>query len=273
MKKGILVCLAVALAMVGSVSAKSCPEGMVSYWKFDDGEGTIVSDSFGTNDGTLKDGTWTEGLVGGALEFDGIDDYVEVLGTPSLSFQTMSIETWIFVDKTTIDRAILAKRDGFYMYAPYSPSPSSPFGQAYLISINGKHRPYTWSKESLTLGEWHQITGTYDGSQIKLYVDGALKEVVLRPGSIDQNANPLLFGAHSPGRSHFDGLIDEIAVYNRALTSEEIQKHYLNGLKGIGYCETADNNKGHGNDPDGIDEDNPGKGCENKNENGNRKRC
>ena len=114
MKKPLLfgIILTVCVVIVAFVFAQVYPLGMISYWKFDDVSGTTASDSVDTNDGTLVNGpVWTSGQVGGALSFDGFDDYVTVPSN-GLSSNPMTISWWmntndmsaaLFLDKNNWD--------------------------------------------------------------------------------------------------------------------------------------------------------------------------
>ena len=102
-EKALVMVFVVAMAMTMSIGMASAyyPDraGTVGYWHFDEGSGTIAYDSSGQgNNGTIYGATWTSGKVGGALEFDGKDDYVEVPDNPSLdtgSDEDVTIEVWV----------------------------------------------------------------------------------------------------------------------------------------------------------------------------------
>ena len=81
---------------------------------------------------------------------------------------------------------------------------------------------------------WYHLAGTYDGSEMKIYVNGELKNTATVVGSVLEGGKPVYIGNNGGGRYH-KGLIDEVAIYNRALTACEINQHYQNGLDGLGY--------------------------------------
>lgn len=215
--------------------------GMVSYWKFDEWFGTTAADSADLNPGAVSGATWTTGKVNGALDFDGTDDYVEVLDSANLRItDEITIEAWIKPDT-------IATGDYYTIVSKY-------IGQGYYLRIWGdtSARAYVqfMAKDGLQTDtpiiqtgadNWYHIAGTYDGTVLKIYVNGILVKsyAVLFPGPIPSTAGfPLGIGAWSSTHGWpFDGIIDEVAIYNRALTKTEIQQHYQNSLRGLQYWE------------------------------------
>jgi hypothetical protein len=271
--------MAIFLGMVGGVSANeaSCPSGMVAYWKFDEGSGTIAGDSVGGNDGTIYGANWIDGVAGSALSFNAEcetcpGDYVLVKDSQSLNFGygDFSMELWV---KTSSDYAALIGKgthgcdtnEGYGIWGSYN-------------------RMYFWINNRLSNSlyydggsyeDWTHITAVRQGNMLSMYLDGELVTKKWRNPIKDVTTTEDLYIGISNTicwDSLRGGSIDEAAIFNRALTADEIMEHYQASLEGSGYC-PGDKNKGHGNDPDGVDEDNPGKGCENKNANGNQKRC
>jgi hypothetical protein len=110
----IVVVAALFLVVIGSANANANP---VSLWKLDEGSGTTASDSMGTNHGTLiNEPNWGPGVDGNCIEFDGINDYVEVADDNSLDFsagQDFSIACWFTIERPTytVAQDILSKRE------------------------------------------------------------------------------------------------------------------------------------------------------------------
>jgi hypothetical protein len=280
MRKGLLygMVLAISTLVVAVVFAQTYPTGMVSYWKFEESGGTIAFDSVGSNNGTLVNGpVWTTGIVGGALSFDGVDDHVDVPTSPSLDFRgtdKLTVVAWVNdvngwpasgVQRIVSQDGPSGGNNHFILYTN---------GNKLGFDISTVSWHSTSGSTSLQNNIWHHVALVYDGSTLQGYLDGTLDANISLIGNIGQGQilEAVVIGAKRGNTQKFDGLIDEVSILNRALSAEEIQQLYQNGLKGQGY-ELGDENKGHGNDPDGIDRDNPGRGCEKKSEKGNKKRC
>jgi hypothetical protein len=239
---GGLILLFAFVTSVSAVKAATCHDGMVSYWKFDEGSGSTAADSIGTDNGQLiGDGlTWTAGKVGDALQF-GSASWVSMSdnGFPTGS-NPRTLEAWI----KTSDPGVGA----IFRYGPY------PLNDAtFYVGKNwGGNNIWTsqWGQSVITSGanvldgNWHHVAVTLSSGELyKIYVDGALK------GSGSMPTNTILSGVSTigsygvphypvpPAADQFIGQIDEVAIYNRALTAEEIQQEYQHGLAGEGYCD------------------------------------
>jgi hypothetical protein len=238
-----LLMVAVVFAMpVNMMATDPIPDGMVSYWRFDEVSGGIAGDSADGNDGNLKpSGPWTTGQIGGALEFDGVDDYVEIQDDPSLEFGSdpYSIELW-FKTSTTKDG-----RYGLHLISKYNGWGDNNDWHLFLYDYGGTNGQIWFQGRiysELTLidnskdyrdGIWHHVvvTKTDSGtSGTKLYVDGALKDsgpgvnYLDGPHSVRTGLSNLATSNHA-----FPGLIDEVAIWNKALSPSEIANHWNNG--------------------------------------------
>lgn len=106
------ILLTVCFIIFVFVFAQVYPERMISYWKFDEGIGTIATDLVDANDGEIYGATWTSGIVGSALSFDGVDDYVYVPDKENLSTPyELTVEVWIKSDTFNSDKRIISKHD------------------------------------------------------------------------------------------------------------------------------------------------------------------
>jgi cysteine-rich repeat protein len=220
----------------------NAPSGMISYWGFEETSGTTAYDSYDANPGTNRYGATINqvGQVGKAYSFDGNDDYIRVSGT-SLSFTTpFAVEAWVNIDSSR-QHTIVSKRNGILpkptnYYMAVSPSGGSNV-PVFQVAVGNTFYTAVGSP-SISVGEWHHITGVYDGTSIHVYLDGALEDSVVLPGIPDTNAAHVYIGSQA-GKYDSDGRIDEVAIYDRALDATEIQEHYANGLANKGYCEAA----------------------------------
>ena len=204
-----------------------CPDGMVSYWTFDAGDAT---DDYDGNHGTVNGAVPATGQVNGAMSFDGVNDYIEI---SSLSLYELTFTAWLKAnDPDEINNTrIFTLTDGSHFYALQG---NTGGALSYVVDWNEVNE-YDWSFISDT---WTHITVTYSGSTVKVYKDGQLTET----GSLSGNPITGTFyigGTDIYGGGYWDGLIDEVAVFNRALSDSEIQEMYNNSLAGKGYCDAG----------------------------------
>jgi hypothetical protein len=198
--------------------------GLVAAYGFNEGSGSSVGDSSGNgHTGTISGASWTtQGKTGNALSFDGVNDWVTVNSSTLLNLTTaMTVEAWVFPTTNSGARNVLIKeginRDTYNLYARSGGNKSEIFA-----FIGGQNR----SAESTAVAAnvWTHIAGTYDGSSLRLYINGV--EVAannLASGSILTSNNPLRIGGNSIWGEFFQGRIDDVRIYNRALSSAEIQ--------------------------------------------------
>ena len=204
--------------------------GLVSYWKLDTNNAT-QPDEVGGNDGTVTGATFTSsGKIGGAYSFDGTGDYINIATTNGLDTPSnITISAWI---KTSdLNGALFDKRD----------SSSDGYGMfifnGYLhlrINANIQNSTGTYISDNV----WHYVVATYDGTYIRLYVDGTIDDTPLNIGlSTINTPHDAVIGYLfdlSTTIWNYIGLIDEVAIWNRALTTDEITELF-NGGEGNQY--------------------------------------
>ncbi|MBI2085405.1 MAG: LamG domain-containing protein [Candidatus Aenigmarchaeota archaeon] len=198
---------------------------MAGYWKFDEGSGTTASDNSGTappNTGTLTNmdtaTVWVAGKSGRALKFDGVNDYVNVPDSASLTISgPITVSAWVnFKSFTNIIEAIASKNAVSNGWTLEKEAASN----ALSFWINSANRATT---DVLSLNTWYHITGTFDGSNIKIYRDGVRKATTAQ-GSSTASAGSLRIGvAALDANRFFDGVIDEVKIYNKAIGDVNIQ--------------------------------------------------
>ncbi len=204
---------------------KVSPDGLVAHWKLDDCDGTIARDTAGNSDGILTNMgmNWTSGVYGNALAFDGVDDYVEMPGFTGVSGQeSRTCSAWI--KTTTNNRHILTWG-------------TTEIGSKWTIRLNGDGMlrvevsgGYISGSTMLTDGQWHNIAVVLDSdsdpdiSEVQLYIDGQAEITGGYAGCpINTSATEnVKIGVHYQGLQYFDGLIDDVRIYNTALSSEYI---------------------------------------------------
>jgi hypothetical protein len=200
--------------------------GLISYWMFDEGEGTIAYDSVGYNTGTVEGAQWTTGKIEGALEFGGVDDYVTV-GKNDRVFPN-NILTWsVWVNPSSyVPDGVILWDDDY----------QATGDRGIQLRSDGRIGAGEWfydtiSSSVISLGEWHHIAFTSGNGERKLYIEGELSDTSpgLLPDHTDRSFVSIGSG-HNGYHGYFHGMIDEVAIYDRALSSEEVQDIHLNGL-------------------------------------------
>jgi hypothetical protein len=202
--------------------------GLVSYWRLGESSGVTAADGKGANGGTYVGGP-TLGLPGAisgdpdtAVGFNGTNQYVGVPYVAALNPSVFTVEAWANVTGGAgTYRAVVGSRSsqvsGYTVYAS-----ASDTWQFFLGNGSG------WQAVDggPIVSGWHHVVGTYDGTTERLYVDGVLagsKAASLIPNS----SQTFTIGMNDGGWSYpFVGNIDEVAVYNAALSASTIQNHY-----------------------------------------------
>lgn len=215
----LLQCL--SLMVLAALEDDTAPIGQ---WTFDEGEGTTVADTSGNdNHGTVAGPTWTDGVVGTTLSFSG-NGCVEVPHHASLSPRNaLTIEAWVNPSTTMNWRKVISKSVG--NNTDYSIFQGAENNLAFSIKMGSVARTAYAPANSVPLGEWTYVVGTYDGSRMKLYLNGNLVKTINISGQINTHNEPLRIGGENPG-AYFEGMIDEVKIYNEALSAAEILDRY-----------------------------------------------
>jgi len=221
-----LICLfsfVLVLGMAGNASAD-----LVGYWNFDEGSGDVAVDSSGNgNDGTIN-GTpnWVAGQIGSALDFDGSSNFVEIPHSESLSMtEQITIAAWTNMRANSSGEMLIVSKGGWQPDMPYELSEDN--GAVIFWQFYDTEGRDNCSPESPPADEWHHIAATYDGTVFKCYIDGELGEEWEYTGTIPQNELSVTIGRRSTGGNFFDGMIDEVMIFDHALSDDEIPKIML----------------------------------------------
>lgn len=213
--------------------------GPVAAYSFNEGSGTTVSDSSGNNlTGKIIGATWTtSGAYGSALSFDGVSSYVD-LGNPAALQLTgsMTLEAWVMAAANPADDGqIVAKSNGTGWQLKTSPD-TGP--QTFGVKVSGADQSgvQRYSATVRSLKTWYHVAGVYDASSrtLSTYVNGVLNNGTLMgtiPASqFNQNVNVNI--GRRTGGLYFNGAIDEVRIYNRALSQAEIQTDLFTPIGG-----------------------------------------
>lgn len=218
-------CLLLPLLVLGSAAAAQPP---VYHWPLDESTGTIAH-AWGGSPGQLVGGTtWapTGGHHQGAARFDGVDDRI-VLGPCDLTSGggALSISLWAKADFVTgMERTLIAKATGPQL-ADHVWSIAFVNGTAlrFRLKAGSSSTELTTPPASLFGGTWYHIVATYDGAQLRLFVNASLMGAAPKAGAIGLHPQaPASLGALSTGAAPFSGWIDDARIYDRALTEAEV---------------------------------------------------
>ena len=227
--------LVLSLTLTNTANAE-----LVAWWKLDDGSGTIAFDSSGNgNDGTLEgDPQWVEGQLGGALEGDGSGDYIRVPHSDSLDISdAVTVALWVY-GGIPPDQVICKGSGGGAWVASYSFRIDD--NSSYVRQINFRGRVGTNddalnSASPIPEDEWTHIAITFDasaqGNNQKIYINGQLDIESRSENPLSTNTDDLLIGADAYGdtRWHWQGMLDDIRIFNQALPEGQIQAIMLGG--------------------------------------------
>ena len=220
----VLVSMLVGISMSTSALGATPVPGLVAAYSFNEGSGATVADSSGNNNtGTISGATWNaNGKYGKALYFDGINNRVVINASPSLNLSTaMTLEAWVITGTLQSDWRTIIQHEpaAYYLHASNVLGPLYPAGGGMF---NGA-ATFVGAPSSIPLSIWTHLALTYDGAILRLYVNGIQVSSSPRTGPIQTNSNPISIGGHSTYGMYFKGRIDEVRIYNRALSAAEIQ--------------------------------------------------
>jgi len=206
--------------------------GPAAWWKFDEANGTTAYDSAGNNDGQLINGpVWTSGYIDGGLSFDGVNDYVDVPDNAALRFPQngdFSICSW--VKPMTSSSNILCKmqsgsQHGLFTYELQWNSICQCFD--FQLCNSGNYSMYViTSSGSAPPGSWYHVACVYQNKNVMIYLNGELKGSGYfnsnATGVADKNLAIGVRAYSSIKENYFNGIIDDVRIYNRALTAGEV---------------------------------------------------
>jgi hypothetical protein len=200
--------------------------GLAGYWKLDDASGTTATDSsVNANNGTLTNGpTWGTGHIGGDVVFDGVDDYVDAGAFTDLT-GNFTVSTWMYITGTTgVVQDLVSKFGGTAATTNFLMEVNS--GGTSVSFFVGDGNPGNAASATVSLGQWYFVTGIWDGTNTKIYLNGSFIANATTPLTPDVSGTHLFIGSRSSSFRFTKGSIDEVRVYNRALSADEVSQLY-----------------------------------------------
>ena len=239
MKKGFAIIIIFLLCFSSFVlplplAVRAADSGLVGYWKFDEGSGTTAHDTSGNgNDGTITGARWVTGISGSALKFSDTNTYVLMKRFPDgiNSNSEFTVSFWIKIDRwPTAQYAYLIMfgkgangvRDvAFHILLDNDPG-FAPYGTV-RPSFWNRH---TYTEHTFNTGIWYNWAFVYDKTQIKMYQNGTFLESIDLGGAEPNydTSGPLMLS--TPSTQFFEGILDEVEIYNYARSAGEILNDY-----------------------------------------------
>ncbi|NKB35815.1 MAG: DNRLRE domain-containing protein [Gammaproteobacteria bacterium] len=219
----------------------------IAHWNLDEGSGTTATDSEGGHDGTLTNGpNWTSsGQVDGAVDFDGSNDRIIVPHSTELSISdAITISAWVNNQDSSLSSSyrIVSKEqsgqnDGYWMALS---------GSTLYLGIGGN---FFSASTSVSANQWHHLTATFDdaANTVALYVDGIVVSTSSTSATMNTNTAQLEIGNNWESSKLWNGLLDDVRIYNRALDGSEISALVSGGggsASGVVFESFSDNTLG-----------------------------
>ena len=204
----------------GTVEGIKSGKGLVGYWKFDEGSGTTALDSSGySNNGTATGATVNQtGQVGKAYSFGGDGDYVSVNNVFNYTTENFSYAFWIKVNNLSGQVAPLYK--GRYQVDGWYTNIETTGITRIATNTSGNTTTLSSGAGAITAGTWYHIVGVKSGASSKLYVDGAQVDTGTLQDPTSTN-DDFLIGSYRAGALPVNGLVDDVRIWNRALSAAE----------------------------------------------------
>ena len=201
--------------------------GLVAAYRLGEGIGTTTADaSANGNGGVLVNGpSWiTAGRHGGAIQLDGVNDHVRVSDSASLDLgRTGTVEAWVKLDTLKNWQTVVAKgnvnNDPSHNYAIQLDNSN----RWICLLGNGSSRILLRSPSVPRTNQYYHLACSWDGSTVRLYIDGLLSVTATQLVTPAGNAAPLFMGQFGGDTDRLDGVIDEVRIYGRALSQAEVQ--------------------------------------------------
>jgi hypothetical protein len=250
----IVVLLVVTMLVLAESPGKGAT--LIGHWTFDEGTGNTAFDSSGNGlNGTITNAVYTNGRIGSnALYFNGVDANVEVPNNDILVPQTIGISLWFKSESIGFVDALDKGHGGgsspyFAGYAiQFDYSYSGTGGAGVYGYGSGDASGFCTVNTNKYLGDnnWHHMVVNLGQEGCQIYVDAVLENSISSQGPLVQNDSNLYFGKHRTVGRYFNGWLDDVRLYNGALSESEVRDLFGSGSSpctGPSWCDGADINK------------------------------
>ncbi len=220
--------------------------GAVLHYHLDDTSWKIKDTSGFGNDGIASNtNPHQQGIFNYSLGFNGISSYVNCAKPSSLDLRgNLTYEAWIKFNETSNSLQNIFTNGHSQKALRVTGATHWNGANKILFELNIGGDRQLYSTSSLSTNQWHHIVGTYDGSYMRLYVDGKLNNSLAVSGNVVASTVDSVVGAESASAYFFNGTIDELVVYNRSLSADEVRDHYERGAGrlnlSVRFCDLSD---------------------------------
>jgi hypothetical protein len=218
-KCGSIVRLVFVVGIVLAGVAQSADPSLVAWYRFD-GDASDSSGN-GLHGSEVGDPTYVEGVFGQALDLDGDGDYIDCGNPPEFDIrEVITFMYWIHVRSFDADwNTVIAKGDNSWR------SSRAGTNNYMEAAVSGTSGNYLYSTTPVDDGQWHHIAAVYDGATFSIYVDGEPDGSEASTGQIASSTYSVYIGENSQATGrHWNGLIDDLMIFNSVLTQEEIRR-------------------------------------------------
>lgn len=225
--------IVISLMFVGQSYAKIDLETCVGMWLLDEGKGDVIRDSSGNGlDGTITGNLkWVKGKFGSGLQYVGNgSDFASVKHRDSMDLETYTLMAWTKLTDRADYQCIVGKEEPFGVgnYSLFlNKETKKPINEFW---IKGVYKGIL-AKTVITDDEWHHVAGTYDKKFMKIYVDGVMEGQMAESGSPDKTPGVLRIGVRINGGNPLMGVLDEVGIFNVALTEANLKSIMEQGFE------------------------------------------
>jgi len=206
----------------------------VGIWSFDEGAGTTARDISGWgNNGTINGAAYTTDTasdMGYSLSFNGVDNYINAGNNTSLNItNAITLGIWVKPQSMPNNNKVINKGDVELLH--WDAVFEDISGKGFQWNLPGTNSSWWESRYNISYGNWYHVVFTYDSSTQKMrsYINGTLTREGTVSGTITTNTSTLII-AQDEGGGRYNGLIDEVQIYDASLTLAQIQSQYYTGL-------------------------------------------